>query len=131
MDIFETIVIFNPKYDGSITLKEAIDKFNDIAQSFSTKKKVKLEEMGEKKLAYEIKGCTTGYYVVFTYAARPDDILELERQMRVEDKVIKFITVKTDKDEDCLKDYVDVAGNNKSEQDRPASKDVFDQIFGT
>ena len=128
MSLLETVIILNSKYKGKTTQEEDINKYKDLIQGFSTKKKIKFEKIGERKLAYDIRGCKTGYYILFTYEASPDQVAELERQLRINDRVIKFVTVKTDKDPDILGDLV---LPTESEQDHPEeSKDLFDLIFG-
>jgi len=128
MSLLETVIILNSKYKGKTTQEEDISKYKDLIQGFSTKKKIKFEKIGERKLAYDIQGCKTGYYILFTYEASPDQVAELERQLRINDRVIKFVTVETDKDPDILGDLV---LPTESEQDRPEeSKDLFDLIFG-
>ena len=52
------------------------------------------EEIGAKKLAYEIKGNKEGYYIMLNIIAEDKDIKELEKYYRAEDLIIKFITVK-------------------------------------
>ena len=50
--------------------------------------------MGKKRLAYEIKKCKEGTYMLFNFEANPDSISELERVYRITDDIIKFIVVK-------------------------------------
>ena len=52
--------------------------------------------MGRRKLAYDIGKNTEGYYVVFTFEAKPELIAELERNYRITDEIIKFITIRKD-----------------------------------
>lgn len=59
---------------------------------------VKLENMGRRKLAYEIKRFTEGHYVLFEIEGSGKEILELERRMRVNDAIIRFITVRVDEE---------------------------------
>ena len=56
----------------------------------------KVDELGKKKLAYEIQKNKEGYYVVFNFEANPDLISELERNYRITDEVIKFMTIKVE-----------------------------------
>jgi small subunit ribosomal protein S6 len=49
---------------------------------------------GKKKLAYTVKKHTRGHYILMEYAGAPELIAELERNMRLDERVIKFITVK-------------------------------------
>ena len=53
-----------------------------------------VEELGKRRLAYEIKKLNEGYYVVVKFEAKPELITELERVYRITDEVIKFIVVK-------------------------------------
>jgi len=54
----------------------------------------KLEEMGKRRLAYEINRNPDGYYVLMQYSAGTDFTPELERQMRIDDNVLRFLTVR-------------------------------------
>jgi small subunit ribosomal protein S6 len=49
---------------------------------------------GKKKLAYAVKKRTQGLYVLMEYAGGPELVAELERNMRLDERVLKFITVK-------------------------------------
>jgi len=51
---------------------------------------------GKKKLAYPVKKRTRGLYVLMEYIGGPDLVAELERNMRLDERVLKFITVKLD-----------------------------------
>lgn len=53
-----------------------------------------VQEMGKRRLAYEINHHNDGYYVLMRYSADTDFTPELERQMRIDDKVIRFLTVR-------------------------------------
>ena len=55
---------------------------------------IKIENLGKKKLAYEVKKNKEGYYIVYDFEANPSLIAELERNYRITDEVIKFIVVK-------------------------------------
>ena len=55
-----------------------------------------VEELGKRKLAYEIKKLNEGYYVVLKFEAKPELITELERVYRITDEVIKFIDVRVE-----------------------------------
>ncbi|MCI8412034.1 MAG: 30S ribosomal protein S6, partial [Clostridia bacterium] len=53
-----------------------------------------VENMGKKKLAYEIKKFSEATYMLFNFEAKPDSITELERVYRITDDIIKFIVVR-------------------------------------
>ena len=93
MNNYESVIIINPNVEEQ-TIKSLIAKFSDLTNSDGKLEKV--DELGKKRLAYEIKKNTEGYYVVFTFEANPEFISELERIYRITDEVIKFIVVKKD-----------------------------------
>ena len=95
MNKYETVFIVNPNVEDT-GVKALIQKFSDLINSDGKLEKV--EELGKKKLAYEIKKHTEGNYVVMTFVANPGLIDELERIYRITDDVIKFIVVKRDED---------------------------------
>ena len=91
MNKYESVIIINPSVDEE-GMKALIQKFTDIINSEGKVEKV--NELGKKRLAYEIKKNREGYYVVFDFEAKPELIAELERNYRIEDAVLKFISVK-------------------------------------
>jgi len=97
MAYFETVMILNPT-KGEKELKKEIQAYEKYIQTFSKTKKVKTDDMGEKTLAYEIKKYITGYYAVFLYQAKPIDVENLERKFRIDDEVLKFISIKSNED---------------------------------
>ena len=94
MNQYESVIIINPNVDEE-GIKTLIQKFTDL---INTEGKVeKVDELGKKRLAYEIQKNKEAYYVVFYFQANPDLISELERIYRITDEVIKFMTVKVEK----------------------------------
>ena len=93
MNKYETIFIINPSVEDA-GVKELIEKFSNIINSDGKVESV--EEMGMKKLAYEINKQTEGNYVLITFEAAPTLINELERVYRITDEVMKFIVVRKD-----------------------------------
>lgn len=59
---------------------------------------VKTEVMGRRKLAYPIQKKTEGYYTLFEIEGSGQEIAELERRFRVNDAVIRFVTVRVDEE---------------------------------
>lgn len=95
MNKYESIIIIgqNVEEEGR---KALITRFTDL---INTEGKVSnVNEMGLKKLAYEIGKNTEGFYVVFEFEAKPELIAELERNYRITDEIIKFITVRKDEE---------------------------------
>ena len=93
MNKYESVIIINPNLDEEAT-KSVITKFSDLINTDGKVEKV--EELGKKKLAYEVKKNTEGYYAVYYFEASPSLIAELERNYRITDEVIKFMTIKNE-----------------------------------
>ena len=93
MNKYESIIIINPAVEDQAN-KNIIATFTDLINKNGKVESV--EEMGKRKLAYEVKKNKEGYYVLFNFDAEPASIAELERNYRITDEIIKFITVKKD-----------------------------------
>ncbi len=63
-----------------------------------------------QKLAYRVQKQTQGYYVLMEYGATPDAISELIRNLRLDEVVMKFITLKKDDDFDVTEIAASGAG---------------------
>ena len=87
MNKYETIFIINPNVEDA-GVKELIQKFSNIINNDGKVESV--EELGKKKLAYEVKKNSEGIYVLINFEAAPTLIKELERVYRITDEVIKF-----------------------------------------
>ena len=91
MNKYESVVIINPNVEET-ALKALIERFQTLINTDGKVEQV--NELGKKKLAYEIKKNKEGYYVVYDFEAKPSLIAELERNYRITDEVLKFIVVK-------------------------------------
>lgn len=58
------------------------------------------EDWGKRKLAYLIQKHAKGHYVLLRTVSDPASILEIERRMRLDDRVIRFLSVKVGDDVD-------------------------------
>ncbi len=67
------------------------------------------DRWGIKRLAYEIKKEVQGYYVCLNYAAPGTTIIELERIFRIDDRLLRFLTIK-------LADSIDADGITKEKE---------------
>jgi small subunit ribosomal protein S6 len=59
---------------------------------------VRTDNMGRRPLAYPIRKKTEGYYTLFEIEGSGQEIAELERRMRVNDTVMRFMTVRVDEE---------------------------------
>jgi small subunit ribosomal protein S6 len=94
--VYEVMYIGAPE-----TADEDITKLNEAIQQLVEKEGgtvIKTEEMGRRKLAYPIQKKTEGHYTLFEIEGSGQEIAELERRFRVNDAVIRFITVRVDEE---------------------------------
>jgi small subunit ribosomal protein S6 len=81
---------------------------------------VLFDEWGAKKLAYDIKKKGRGYYVRIDYCGDGKLVAELERSFRIDDRVMKFMTIILNKDADLDKIKEEIAREAKLEAERAA-----------
>lgn len=93
MNRYESVVIINPRVDEE-GVKGLVQKFTDLINTDGKVEKV--DELGKRRLAYEVQKNKEGYYAVFYFEANPNLISELERIYRITDEVIKFMTIKVE-----------------------------------
>ena len=93
MNKYESVVIINPSVDEE-GVKSLVEKFTNLINNDGKVEKV--DNLGKRKLAYEVKKQKEAYYEVFYFEANPDLIAELERNYRITDEVIKFMTMKVE-----------------------------------
>ena len=55
-----------------------------------------IEKMGKRRLAYEIDDIREGYYVVMKFKSEAPQAKELERQMRLNDDVMRALLIRLD-----------------------------------
>ncbi len=100
---YETTYILRPNL-GEDQFKEIIDRTNAIVTD-DDGTIVDVDQIGIRKLAYEIKKESQGYYVYMNYAAHGRTIKELERIFRIDDRLLRYLTIK-------LADAIDDSGIN-------------------
>ena len=123
MEVYETIVIFKPDIN-EIRLNNIKDLYRKYL-SYSGKK-VYAEILGKKKLAYKVKDYTEGNYIIFTYESETSDdvVFHLEKRLRTDDNVLKYISIRLNKEEDAEK-------LAKLESEPEQNKiDAWDVLFG-
>jgi len=92
---YETIFIASPTLTDEQT-EELVRYFEGIIAEQGGEL-LKTEKWGRKKLAYEVQKFSEGYYTLFNMNAGPNLIAELERRFRNHDSVIKYMTIRMDK----------------------------------
>ena len=112
MKRYETIYIINPTLDAD-SLGEVVTKFSDLIKRLKGYI-VKVNEWGKRKLAYEVRRFDKGYYIVLDFCGLPEIVKELERNLKLDDRILKYLTVKIDEDVDPE----DLAGKEQKKEDK-------------
>lgn len=93
MNNYETVILVSNK----ITDEQRKSVVEKIQKLINTNGKIsKVDEIGLRKMAYEVRKHNEAYYYVIYFESEPDFIIELERNYRIIDEIIKFIVVKQD-----------------------------------
>ncbi len=94
--VYELMYIADPATDN-----DAIAALNvEIEKLVETEggKVVSTDDMGRRPLAYRIKKFTEGYYFLFEIEGSGSEIAEIERRLRVNDKIFRYLTVRVDEE---------------------------------
>lgn len=112
MNQYETVFMLTPVLSEE-QMKEAVKKYEDHLTNHGATI-VHRENWGLRKLAYPIQKKTTGFYHLLEYTNDGSLIAELEVQLKRDERVLRFLTVKLDKHA--------VAYNEKKRKKKAADK---------
>ncbi len=96
MPIYESIFIINPNLPDD-EINAIIKKMQDVVAKQGGEM-TKFEDWGKRKLAYEVKKQKRGHYVFFQFKGGAATVSEIERTYKLTDSVIKFLTVRLEKE---------------------------------
>ena len=82
--------------------KELIEKFNQLIVANGGEVE-KVDEWGKRRLAYAIDYKTEGYYVLTTFKANPDVPREIERNLQINDSILRYLVVKLEEKKHSVK----------------------------
>jgi len=102
-------------------LKDLIDQHSGLL--------VMVDEWGSKKLAYEIKKKARGYYVRLDYCGSGILVNEIERFFRIDDRILKYMTVLLDKDVDieAVKEEIAKAQETQADETESSKAEAVDE----
>jgi len=92
---YEVVFIVDPTADDDVP--KLTESFSQIVTDQGGTV-TKAETMGKRQLAYEILHHKDGTFVLLEIEGSGREIAELERRMRVNDRVLRYITVRVDED---------------------------------
>jgi len=92
-------------YETTIIMDSVLktEDINDIRNRFTNfisnngGEIVKVDEWGKRRLAYEIKKKQYGYYIHFRFLAAPTILILLEKEFRLNEAIMRYLTVSVDK----------------------------------
>jgi len=95
MSLYESVIIARQEISAEQVEKLA-DEIDLILKNNEGRTE-KRENWGLRTLAYKIKKNRKGHYLLFNYECGPDAVIELERQLRLNEDVLRYLTIKIDK----------------------------------
>jgi small subunit ribosomal protein S6 len=95
--LYETIFVLHPELSEE-EAEEAVQSLHKILEDRGSET-IRIERGGKRRLAYPIRKQRYGYYTLIHFRALPDALLELERIYRLNDRVLRYISVRYDKEE--------------------------------
>ena len=97
MKAYELLFFVAPSIDEETRL--AVMKRIDTAITADNGTVDNVDNWGKRKLAYEVNGLTDGDYTLIDFHAKPENIAELDRVLRITDAIVRHMIVKrTDRD---------------------------------
>ncbi len=118
MTEYETTVVMRPDIGGD-AIEATLDRMREVVKT-SGGKLLAINHWGKKKLAFEVKKHQRGIYVHTQYLGLKGLVAELERNLRISDNVIRYVTIQVAKG-------VDSASREEKQYERPA----YDAVLAT
>jgi small subunit ribosomal protein S6 len=92
---YEVMVILDPTLDER-TVAPSLEAFLNVIRNDGGKVD-KVDIWGRRRLAYEIAKHSEGIYAVVDVTAKPDTVSELDRQLSLNESVLRTKVLRTDK----------------------------------
>jgi small subunit ribosomal protein S6 len=119
---YETIFILRPDM-GDSTQKDAIKRFEGIVGT-NGGDLVETEEWGFRELAYRIKGERRGFYVRLDYGGSGTTMNEVERNLKLSDGVLRYLSVLVDEAADMATVRSDIEARQKRAAEAKAATEA-------
>jgi len=101
MRYYETLYIINPNLADE-DYRAVVAKFTDAVEK-NQGVVIKVDEWGKKTLAYDIKKFDKGFYVLLQFCGEAGLTAELKREMSLDDRILKYQTIKLSDNADLEK----------------------------
>src|SRR3954470_12666352 len=122
---YETIYILRPNTPNE-GVAEVNSRIKGVIEGMGGKV-IKVDNWGKRRLAYEVAKERKGIYLYWQYLAQPGVVEETERNLRMLDSVIRYLTVKVDEDVDvsARPSEIDDTSFEKAAQTAADEEDLF------
>ena len=129
MAFYESVVITRPE----LTESQVENLKNDLIKIITTEngKVQSTENWGLRNLAYKINKNKKGHYFLINIDCKPSAIFEYERQMRINEDIIRFLTIKIDHISDKpsilsinTQDSLEPSVNSKKDENNLEKKEI-------
>lgn len=97
---YETVFIASPAL-ADARINEIKEKSRQVIEAHSGKV-LNVDDWGKRRMSYPINKEFKGHYVCFTYSGDNGCVAELERNMRINEDIIRFLTIKIDEKVDPM-----------------------------
>jgi small subunit ribosomal protein S6 len=91
MGKYETLMVLRPELPEAQT-RETLDRARRLIEEMGGKVE-QVQEWGMRDLAYPIRKQTRGYYVLIEYSSTAAGVNELERNLKIADEILRFLSV--------------------------------------
>ena len=95
MKHYELLFVLKPTLTEEETTKN-VETINGVIAN-NGGEIVKVDNIGMRDLAYEVQKQKRGYYTITYFKSPTSAIKEIERNLRINENVIRFITIKYEK----------------------------------
>lgn len=92
---YESVIIINAALEDD-QVEATISRMQETITTHGGEL-IEVDKWGRKRLAYPIKKAKSGYYVVFRFSATTDLVATLERNYRLDENIIRYLTIQLDK----------------------------------
>lgn len=117
---YETVFILDPDLNEE-ERKQRFDKVLDLITTMQGSV-IEVDDWGSRRLAYEIRKKTRGHYMRLDYCGTGELVAEIERNCRIDDKNLKYMTIILQDNADPEKIKVELAETRAKKAAEEASK---------
>ena len=122
MTCYETLFVVKPTLTEEETVAQ-VAKMKEVLAKVDAEL-LATDDMGMRRLAYPVEKNERGYYTVLYYKAPGEAIAEIERNLKINEEIIKFLTVKYVKGKEIAQFDKLVAAANTEKKEESKSEEA-------